>query len=127
MIKIYVANESEYEDSEFLDNPLRGSLEIYLSLEDKKGRVYSYKQASRIVSKYFAGATIYLSKGLWERKLEKGVVIMIVNDDNKMNWVKFKVIGEKLIAELQKRFNQDAVMYKFTTPKYAKYNLYFRK
>jgi hypothetical protein len=129
-MKIYLFNESEYQysedddDSNYLLNPLEGALEIMLSLEDKRGNVYTYKQASKIVSDNgFAGATFYVSRGLWERKLEKGIVILIVNDSSELSYSKFKARGIKLIKSLKRKFNQDAVMYRFVSPRLAKYKI----
>lgn len=125
MINIYIQNESEYGgEEELLPNPLEGALEIMLALVDNKGKVYSYRKAGEVVAKHFKGATLYISKGLWNKKLERGVVIFIANDSKEMTFREFKVEGKKLLKELKKIFNQEAVMFRFVLPKFSRYNLY---
>lgn len=116
MQKIFFISPKEYHDGYITENPVEGSAEIFLGLEDKYGGRYTIEDAQMFVSESFPGATLYESKGLWEKKLEKSTVILIFNDSDTTSWENFKKRIRTLQTELEEAFRQDKVMVRFINP-----------
>lgn len=96
-----------------LINPATGgSVRLFVELVDNAGKRYSIETVKRVVAKYFEGATITRSEGLWRQRKKQwapSVIVTILNHPP-IAWRKFSGNVERLVDELIRKLRQEEIL-----------------
>lgn len=100
----------------YLVNPSQGLAYLFVALEDRFGKKYTVRRhVIPVVRKYFAGATITPSVGVWQNEPpENSCVITLISVG--MKWPEFIKKARRLRLDLEKRLKQLEILLHFLPP-----------
>lgn len=114
-------------------NPYEGVGRITVGLVSGSKRAGTYREYDidthviPVLSKYFRGATITPSRGLWKGKAEPSVVVSVVpyirgtrEAVRRKNWRRFEKRIDQLADALGRKLRQQSVMVDFILPDYMR-------